>query len=249
SSSQSFQFDLYGRPRDYLNVEFGGNLASRSISQIFLGLNFSHFNRILFNHSINFYTGRFYQSFQAKSRINSPLKLQFYLEPEFTYNHWDYLSANEVFIEEKSPTIINRTDRKAGLSIGFPIGTKGKLVATGSYVNNIDRFSNSTQLISTDTLDHVRLKGYRYSLNFSKSSLNRKQYPSSGGDVFISLDYFDLKENYTPGNTSIEENEIEEFRSWFRLKIKVENYFKTGWYSYGYLVESVLSNQPLLTNF
>lgn len=245
----AFQFDLHGRPRDYLNVEFGGNLASRSISQIFLGLNFSHFNRILFNHSINFYTGRFYQSFQGKSRINSPLKFQFYLEPEFTYNHWDYLSANEVFIEERSPTIINRIDRKAGLNIGFPIGTKGKLVAAGSYLSNIDRFSNNSNLVSTDTLDEVKLRGYRYSLNFSKSSLNRKQYPSSGGDIYFSLDYFDLTEKYKPGNTSTTENNIEASRSWFRLKLKMEKYFKTGWYSYGYFMESVLSNQPLLTNY
>ncbi len=249
SSSQAFQFDLYGRPRDYLNVEFGGNLASRSISQIFLGLNFSHFNRILFNHSLNFYTGRFYQSFQAKSRINAPLKFQFYLEPEFTYNHWDYLSANEVFIEEKSPTIIKRTDRKAGLTLGFPIGTRGKLVASGSYISNIDRFSNNLNLVSTDTLDQVKLKGYRYSLNFSKSSLNRKQYPSSGSEIYLSFDYFDLLEQYTPGNTSTVEDELEELRNWLRLKIHVEKYFKSGWYSYGYLVESVLSNQPLLTNF
>ncbi len=249
TASNAYKFDLYGRPRDYLNVEFGGNLASRSISQIFLGLNFSHFNRILFNHSFNFYTGRFYQSVQAKSRINAPLKFQFYLEPEFTYNHWDYLSANEVFIEEKSPTIIKRTDRKAGLNVGFPIGTKGKLIASAGYINNIDRFSNNLDLVSTDTLDEVRLKGYRYSLNFSKSSLNRKQYASSGGDIYLSLDYFDLLERYNPGNTSTVKNELEELRRWLRLKVKVEKYFKTGWYSYGYLVESVVSNQPLLTNF
>lgn len=245
----SFRFDLSGKPRDFLNVEFGGNLASRSISQIFLGLNFSHFNQILFNHHVNFYTGRFYQSFQAKSRINSPTKFQFYIEPEFTYNNWDFISANEVFFEETLPTIIDRTDRKAGVNIGFPLGTKAKIVASGSYISNTDQFSNDANLISTDTLDELKLKGHRLSLNFSKSSLNRKQYASSGGEVYTSLDYFDLKEFYSPGNTSSSEDYVQEDRSWFRLKVKMEKYFKTGWYSHGYLVESVLSNQPFLSNF
>ena len=249
TAMNSFRFDLYGRPRDYLHVEFGGNLASRSISQIFLGLDFSHFNHILFNHNINFYTGRFYQSVQAKSRINSPTKFQFYFEPEFTYNNWDYISANEVFFKERLPTIIHRTDRKAGLNIGFPIGTKGKLVASGSYISNIDRFSNDMNLISTDTLDELKLNGYRYSLNFSKSSLNRKQYASVGGEVYASLDYFDLTERYTPGNTSSFESYTAEDRKWFRLKLKMEQYFKHGWYSYGYLFKSVVSNQPFFTNY
>lgn len=247
--SNAYHFDIYGRPRDYLNVEFGGNLATRSISQIFLGLNISHFNKILFNHNLNFYTGRFYQSFQAKSRINAPLKFQFYLEPEFTYNNWDFINANEVFLKEKGPIILKRWDRKAGINLGFPIGTKGKLMASTHYISNVDRFSNEPVLVSTDTLDHSYLRGYRYGLSFSKSSLNRKQYPSVGSEISISADYMNMTEKYIPGNTSLLEEESSSVHDWLKLKIKAERYFNKGRYSYGYYFESVLSNQPFFANY
>ena len=250
STFNAFRFDLHGRPRDYINIEFGGNLATRSISQIFLGLNISHFNRILFNHNLNFYTGRFYQSFQAKSRINAPFSWQFYLEPEFTYNNWDFINANEVFLKEKRPVILKRVDRKAGFNLGLPFGTKSKLVGSLHYISNIDRFSAKSVLVSTDTLDQLNLTGYRYGLQYSRNSLNRKQYPSVGSDITLSADYMDLMERYNPGNTSLLNDEVRDHHDWFRLKLKVEKYFnKQGWYSYGYYFESVISNQPFFANY
>lgn len=249
STLNAYQFDIYGRPKDYVNVEFGGNLATRSISQIFLGLNISHFNSILFNHNLNFYTGRFYQSFQAKSRINAPLKFQFYLEPEFTYNNWDFINANEIFLKENIPVILKKIDRKVGLNLGFPIGTKGKLIASAHYISNLDRFSNDRVLVSTDTLDQLFLRGYRYGLSFSKSSLNRKQYPSVGEEIRVSMDYMNMNERYIPGNTSLLEDEVRQKHDWLRLKIKAERYFNKGHYSYGYYFESILSNQPFFANY
>lgn len=250
STFNSFHFDLHGRPRDYINIEFGGNLATRSISQIFLGLNISHFNSILFNHSLNFYTGRFYQSFQAKSRINAPFKWQFYLEPEFTYNHWDFINANEVFLKEKQPVILKRVDRKAGVNLGVPFGTKSKLVGAVHYISNIDRFSARPVLVSTDTLDQVKLTGYRYGAQYSRNSLNRKQYPTVGSDITLSVDYIDLMERYSPGNTSLLEDDVRDHHDWVRLKLKVEKYYnKEGWHSYGYFFESVISNQPFFANY
>lgn len=249
STLNAFRFDLYGKPRDYINVEFGGNLATRSISQIFLGLNISHFNSILFNHNLNFYTGRFYQSFQAKSRINAPFKWQFYLEPEFTYNSWDFINANEIFLKEKQPVILKRVDRKAGFNLGLPIGTKSKLVASAHYISNIDRFSGKPVLVSTDTLDQLNLTGYRYGLHYSKNSLNRKQYPSVGSEITLSADYIDLLERYTPGNTSLIEDDVRGHHDWLRFKLKAEKYFNKGWYSHGYYFEGVISNQPFFANY
>lgn len=250
STLSAFRFDLHGKPRDYINIEFGGNLATRSISQIFLGLNISHFNSVLFNHNLNFYTGRFYQSFQAKTRINAPFKWQFYLEPEFTYSHWDFINANEVFLKEKQPVILKRVDRKAGVNLGVPFGTKSKLVGSLHYISNIDRFSARPVFVSTDTLDRLNLTGYRYGLQYSRNSLNRKQYPSVGSEITLSADYMDVMERYSPGNTSMLVDDVRDHHDWFRLKLKVEKYInKEGWYSYGYYFEGVVSNQPFFSNY
>lgn len=249
NENEGYELEIHAQPKRTLRLEFGGTIATRSISQIFLGARFFHFNRALFDHSVNFYTGRFYQSAQVKSRINLPVLSQFYIEPEFTFNHWDYIDSDDFFFKEDAPTIVDQIDRKYGLTIGMPVNTHFKLEMYSAYINNRDRFSNNRDFLSTDTLDILKLSGWRYGLNLSKNSLNRRQYPNSGQMISLSLDYFDMEENYFPGSTSVLDNNIIEEKKWLRARFKFEQYVNIGSYSQGYHIESVFSNQPFFSNY
>ncbi len=243
SVDSAYDFEISGEGKSRLHVEFGGNISSRSISQIFLGVNFTHFNRYLFKHSLNFYTGRFYQSFQAASRINLPTSKPFYVEPVFTFNHWDYLDANELILQEKDPTIIDEIDRNGRLNLGFAVGTRGRLRVHGSYFNNTNRYSNNNIFVSSDTLDELRFDGGRYGIDFSRYNLNRKQYASSGHHLSVSLDHFRAQERLSPGSTSLFSEEQKKRNNWVRFKVHSQQYFGSGRFKYGYLVEGVFSNQ------
>jgi NTE family protein len=177
------------------------------------------------------------------------LGIQFYLEPELIYNHWDYLGMSDFFINASSPTAILQTDRKYGLNLGFPVGSKFKAVIQASHYNNDNLFGNNRDYISSDTLDRVKLKGYRYAIEISRNSLNRKQYPNSGSRLFLGFDYFLGDEFYEPGNTSVLNVDSEQFHEWYRLKLTAESYFKLGRFSPGYIFETVVTNQPFLTNY
>ena len=246
---QAFELELYGKPKPNLNLEFGGNISSRSISAIFLGINYNHFNQFLFNHQLKLYTGKFYQSFQFSSRINVPTKKQFYIEPIFTFNNWDYLNANEVLLDKKKPTIVDQIDRKVGVKVGLPLGTKSRLELFTGYFHNNNRYSNNDDFVSSDTLDRHRLNGFRYGVIYSRNNLNRKQYPSEGTKLRVGLNYISAREKYQPGSTSEFTDIQKEGYSWVKATFSAEQYFKAGWYRYGYSVESVISNQPLLANY
>jgi NTE family protein len=246
---QSYFFELRGKPRRAFKVQLGGAISTRQVSNIFLEGRFYHFNRVLFDHSALFYAGSFYQSAAYRSRISFPLGIQFYLEPELIYNHWDYLGMSDFFINASSPTAILQTDRKYGLNLGFPVGSKFKAVIQASHYNNDNLFGNNRDYISSDTLDRVKLKGYRYAVEISRNSLNRKQYPNSGSRLFLGFDYFLGDEFYEPGNTSVLNVDSEQFHEWYRLKLTAESYFKLGRFSPGYVFETVVTNQPFLTNY
>ncbi|CAN5204036.1 patatin-like phospholipase family protein [soil metagenome] len=247
-ASGGFEFELYGRGKKNLKIEGGGNIATRSISQIYFGVEYTSFNRLLYNYGLNFYTGRFYQSMQFRNRINLPIIYQFYLEPEFTVNHWNYLGSQDILFDGHSPPIIDQIDRKLGINIGLPIGVRNKLLFKSSYFRNTDRFSNVDLLVSTDTLDVLRFEGLRQEVSFSRNSLNRKQYPSSGSSFKVSINHIRGSENYAPGNTSDLSEDININKEWLRLNIQGEQYFKIGSYSYGYYLEGGVSNQPFFTN-
>ena len=249
SENRTFDFQLSKRPQNNFQVDFGGVIATRNVSSIFLGLNYYYFNRSLMHSSVNFYAGSFYKSAQVKTRFDVPRFNRFYFEPEAIFNSWDFYQGRDILIKGSPPTILNRIDRKVGASIGIPLGRQYKLSVNASYINNSDRYLNSSVISSADTLDNLHLSGYRTGINMITNQLNRKQYASQGKMYQFSFNVFNVNERYEPGSTSVALEGNSRHRSWVQGKITLVQYFKRGFYSSGYLFEGVLSNQPLFSNY
>jgi NTE family protein len=247
SAKKSFQLHLTRRPQKNFQIEFGGVIATRDVSNIFLGLNFYNFNSQLLHFYGGFHTGNFYKSAVIRSRIDFPVQL--YLEPEVEYDNWDYLESDDVLREISAHTVLRRISRKYGATLGLPVGNLFKGAISVGGVNNIDRYANSNVYVSTDTLDELRLSGLKTELNFSANTLNRKQYATAGRAYNFSVQYFNLKERFTPGSTSIEQLPVTSYHQWFRIKASAEHYFNAGWYRPGYFLEAVFSNQPFFQNY
>lgn len=246
---RNFNFNLSRRPQNNFPVDFGGSIATRGISHIYLGMNYYHFNRTLTHANLSFYLGNFYKSAQAKARIDIPNRGIYYLEPYATVNNWDFLQGRDLFRRKTNPTALSRIDRKVGIDFAIPFGKNYKLSLGGAYINNRDLFVNSPVLISTDTLDVLRLNGFRSEINVSSNTLNRKQYASAGRNFMLSLNMFRLNEKLVPGNTSVLTETQSQPRNWLGARITLEQYFKKGFYSSGYMFDGVISNQPVFSNY
>jgi len=247
--TKDYNFRLSKRQTNNFQVDFGGIIATRNISNIFLGLNYYSFERVLMHAQLNFFTGDFYKSGQLKVRFDFPFFGQFYAEPEVTINNWNFFQGNDVIAKKFTPTVLNRTDRKYGMTIGFPVARQIRAFINGAYFSNNDGYIDTKVLTSTDTLDQLTLNGARLGVGFTFSSLNRKQYASQGKAFTVSGNYFSLEEEFTPGTTSVIRTVQQNDRRWWQAKISAEQYFNKGIYSSGYLVEGVLSNQPPFTNY
>lgn len=251
STSKRFDFQLSKRPQNNFQVDFGGVIATRNISNIFLGLNYYYFKNFLTHASANFHTGSFYKSAQVKARLDFPFFGQFHIEPEATFNSWNYIEGNDIIVKKANSTILDRIDRKIGISAGIPVGQHLKASLQAHYITNNDQYINNNVLISTDTLDELRLTGARYGLSFSTNTLNRKQYASEGKSYYFGVDWFDLYENLKPGTTSFLNGGVvgENRRNWIRGSLIMEQYFRKGIYSSGYYLQATFSNQPLFANY
>lgn len=246
---QDFNFELTQRPRNNFQVDFGGVIATRNISNIFLGLNYYYFNRTLTHVQANFYTGSFYKSADLKARIDLPGRGQFYLEPFATFNVWDYLQGRDLVVQDFSPTVLDRIDRRMGANLGIPVFRNFKVVFEGSYISNRDQFSNNQVFVSTDTLDLSRINGSRFGVEFSTNTLNRKQYANQGKRFSFSGTWLGVFENLEPGSTSPLPENTRTYHSWIRSRISLEQYFHRGFYSSGYFFEGVFSSQPVFASY
>ncbi|MGK7391209.1 MAG: patatin-like phospholipase family protein [Candidatus Cyclobacteriaceae bacterium M2_1C_046] len=248
SLSSTFILELYGRPKNDLSLNIGGNISSRNISSIFLGGSFYYFNSFLVNPTFNFYAGNFYKSAQLKTRSYFPTLGNVYIEPEFTYNYWNYLDVKDILIKDHFPTILERVDRNYGMNIGMPLGENYKLQLKGSYVYNNDYYSNDRRFSLQDTLDLLHINGLKTTVEVSKNTLNRKQFANDGKMFKASLSHHNLQSRYTPGSTSLIEEELNDEHSWFKGAVHLEQYFRKKKHSTGYELKAVYSNQPILYN-
>jgi NTE family protein len=247
TTTQKFQLQLTRRPQKNFQVDFGGVIATRDVSNIFLGVHLFNFNNQLLHLYGGFQTGNFYKSAVLRARIDFPVQL--YLEPELTYDNWDYLETDDLLREITPHTVLRRINRKFGVNFGVPLGNFFKTTVSVHGLNNIDRYANRNVFVSSDTLDELHLSGLRSEINLSSSTLNRKQYASKGRAYSFSGQYFNLRENFIPGSTSFEGQPSKKNHQWFRAKFSAEQYFNAGWFRPGYYAEAVFSNQPFFSNY
>lgn len=247
SAHRTFQLKLTRRPQKNFQVDFGGVIATRDVSNIYLGFNFFNFNNQLLHIYTGFQTGNFYKAADIKTRLDFPF--QFFIEPFIGFNSWDYLHSGDLLYEVSSPTILRRINRKYGLNIGWPFGNQYKGVLKIEKFNNTDNYANGDIFVSSDTLDQLRTRGTLGELLFTTNTLNRKQYANAGRSFSFALQYFNLNENFRPGNTSVKTLSVADKHQWFRFKATAEQYFKAGWYRPGFYAQAVFSNQPFFQNY
>ena len=256
AASDSYNFEIVAQPKRSFKLDLGGNISSRPISNVFLGVQYNYLDRKAYTFGTDFYSGRFYESAQINGRIDYPSRLPFFLGAEMTYNHFNFYNISQIFIENPHPTFIEQADRKIEIKGGIPLNRNTRITLGTSFINNNDRYSPTNTFNTGDILDKTVFNGLRISAAFEQHTFNRKQYASRGRNFLVSANFFTGKENYSPGNisrNSLTAGDIQvsrKFRQWVNLKISDENYFfHQGNYTLGYLAEGVISNQPLFSNY
>jgi NTE family protein len=253
---EKYNFEVQVQPEKNFKIDFGGAISTRPISNAYVGLQYNYLRKKSYTFSANFYAGGFYESVQTTARVDFPSKLPVYLEAEMTYNHWNYFNKSQIFIQNIKPAFIEQSDRRIVLKLGIPFTENGKLEAQTGFINFDDQYSPNQRFTFGDIMDFNSFNGFMTSLNYSKSSLNRRQYASSGSSLKAGISIFSGTESYSPGNIFREEpgfsriTGTETNRNWYKAMISREKYIlDSKRYSLGYLIEAVMSNKPLFSTY
>jgi NTE family protein len=254
SASREYIFNLSGIYKRKFKLGLGGVVATRNIAQAFASLEYKSFGLLPYTFYGNVYSGPFYNSVKVVNRFDLPTEHPFYLEPDFTFNRWDYLATSELLLPTpREQSYIISTDIAGSITLGTSVASRGLLKFKYKYFFQQDQYSPLSVINSLDTFNVTHFYGSQYAVEFEHNSLNYKQYANEGAALSLRMSYIAGTEDFYPGTLVGRQKEIRisnQFREWFRLNLQLEKYFKlTHWYRPGVFVQGVLSNQPVFTNY
>ena len=231
-----------------LNV--GGNFSSRPINTGYVAGKYNYLDRISVSLMGNLYFGKFYASTQARARIDFPVTLPFYIEPEFTINRWDYFRSRATFFDDISPSFFLKREQFSGLNAGIPVKNKAVLIAGIASGHTIDEYYQTTAWTKADTADRTDFGFLTSYLSYERNTLNYKQYANKGTYLNISGRIINGNEQHEPGSTSNETRNFSKIRQWYYLKLDYDNYYKQkGAVRLGLSLHGLLSTQPIFNNY
>jgi NTE family protein len=246
-------YDLFLRikkERDIITT-FGGNFSNRPISTGFIGFQYNYLGRFASAINADAYFGKLYSAVQVKARLDFPFRTPIYIEPNVTWNKWDYYKSSNAFLEDVKPSYLKQSEEYGELNIGFPTGKKGRIVGGAGACLRTDKYYQTNLFTGQDTADRTDFTAFTSQAYYEINSLNRKQYANQGEYIIFKVRYVNGEEKNIPGSTSIDTvKEFSNYHDWLTFKLSAERYFnRRGTFKIGLLGEAVYSTQGLFHNY
>jgi len=226
NESKKYELEITVVPKKQYAIKFGGVFSSRPINTGYFGLEYLKLGKIGIKLNSDIYFGKFYGSTALGVKLDFNTRVPFYIKGFGVLNNWDYFKSFTTFFDAVKPSYIIQNEMFSGIELGIPIGLQSKLALSSSIGRNKDQYYQSSNFSASDTADVTLFTGQSSSLDFTSSTLNRKQYSSKGHYFKLSAKYTSGIEDNYPGNTSSTQDFIiNRSHSEYRLASKAEKYF------------------------
>ncbi len=252
-NSQTGFYDLYLRIKKekHLILDFGGVFSSRPISEGYIGIKYNELGKFATSIMANGYFGKLYNSAQIKARFDYPFRVPLYIEPDITWNKFDYYKSSSAFLQDIKPEYLLQNEEFAMLNIGLPTGKKGRVVMGAGGGQITDKYYQTTVFTPKDTTDRNDFDFYSVQAYYEINTLNRKQYANQGEYLNFKIRYVSGVEKNEPGSTSTDTvDNYTNRHEYYVLKLTGEKYFnRRGTIKIGLFGEGVYSTQTLFRNY
>ena len=250
-AQKGYVFSVDAQQNNNVTTEVGFALSTRPLDNLYLGVEFKYLRTLLYSVGANVSLGRFYNGAQGNFRINIPGNTPLFIQPQITYNQWDYQNTGGVLGRDVLSTQVRQQDTKIGGQIGISPHYRARVVLDLGAFYNVDNYSNTAEVNSADVLARTSFKGATAAIRFARNSLNRKQYPIVGRRYVVGIRGVMGEEVFTPGTNSLMRDETSRYHDWLQLRAAYERYvpLKQDKHAWGYFGELVLSGQGRFLNY
>lgn len=236
-------------------LKVGGNISSTALNQAYIGMEYRAIRRSAHTLRLEGYFSPFYVSTQASVRTDFFLRIPLFWEVGASYNYYNYFRSDYGMVSKASDLTYGKyEDPYARAVIGTPLGRHSVFTLQANGATGAYRYSQSTKVYERgDELDRTRFDFFGAKVEARRDDLNQLLYPTRGIRQSLSGIYITGSERFRPGTTAELGGQpvSVDHRHWFGAKFSREHYFPirpVRWFSWGYLMEAVLSDHPSLAN-
>jgi NTE family protein len=232
-------------------VDFGGIMSSRAINTGYLSLAYRRAGYIGQRLELASYFGKFYGSGKVHYEIVIPGSIPISLSAYLVLNRWDYFKSFATFYEDVKPSFLVQEERYSGLQLKIPTGNHAVLTANTRIFWLDDSYYQTANFTKEDTADYTSFIGESIRLAYTKNTLNRKQFASSGSFLECKASYVMGRELTFPGSTSLLDDTITKKHRWLSIQLEFLSFpfQKKQVVNWGLHFKTVLNSQSLFANY
>lgn len=232
-------------------LQVGGHFSSRSVNTGYLGLTFKQLSKTATSIKAESYFGKFYGSLRTIGSIDIPSRYPITFSGYFVLNRWDYFRNFSTFFEKVKPSFLVQNELYYGVQIEHPIGNNQKSTLDFRFFSLEDDYYQSLNFANTDTTDKTYFYGSSIRWEFLKTSLNRKQFASSGSMISFKAKYINGKEHFIRGSKNLSyDKEYFADHNWMSLNLNIQSFFiDQPRFHLGFQFNSVFNTQSLFYNY
>jgi NTE family protein len=248
----TYKLKLIGKPEKPVYIEPGAIIANRPINGAFVGIQYNWLGKIGFSTYMNVYFGKLYTGYYGKLRFDLPGKVPIFIEPSYTFSHFDYFQSSILFYDFLKPAYLIQEDQFGELRVGVPVGNISQVNLAGGFTEWTNRYYQSDNFTRFDTADVTYFDYWFAQVNYKINTLNRKMYATEGTLLNARARYLQGWESYIPGTTSPDSSKFRNHLQtpWLQLKLTFDSYIRTfNRFKVGIFAEGVYSTQNFFTNY
>lgn len=232
-------------------LQVGGHFSSRSVNTGFIGITYRHLSKTATSIKAESYFGKFYGSIRTIGSVDIPSRYPISLSGYFVMNRWDYFRNFSTFFEKVKPSFLIQNELYYGAKLEHPIGNNQKSTLDFRIFSLEDDYYQSLNFSNTDTTDKTYFYGSSVRWEFLRTSLNRKQFASSGSMFSFKIKYINGKEHFIRGSKSSNQNkEYFSNHNWVSLNLNIQSFIiNSSKFHLGFQLNSVLNTQSLFYNY
>lgn len=247
-----FELHMKVKIEDNFSVGIGGNISTTSSNQLYLKLGYQNLDYYSKEVSIEGQLGKMYNNLQVMGRMDLPTSIPISGRLIGSISTFDYYKKDKLFSRNDNPTFNSKNEQFIKLILALPFMTNRKAEFGFGIGKLKDEYYQSNVInFEKDNPDQSIYKLFGGSIGYYGSTLNSRQYATSGYYEQLIAQIFTGDEEFTSGNSTIQTNGKErKNHTWLQISYSKDNYhYISPHFTLGWKAEALYSSKNFSENY